>query len=366
MLRHVVARNELLAFDPAKQYHAHVAPVAEISTEIAAMSKDTEFKALQVSCTRDMRQNWAGGSSRRSNVVRLIVMALGLVSVAVVLLLPLPHVWKATWRAKLLDLGHIPLFAFLTLCVYWTAQRGQWFAFVLATSVAALCETAQAAVHRSADFFDFLRGVAGSLLAVVCLQAFKPIMSARRLVGYLVLAVAILAWPIADAFPKLWDAYTAYSSFPVICDFQTRWESVRWMKENMQIERVASEQSSGRWVGRMEFFSGSTRSSGAVLFPVVRDWTGYHQLCCEFYVPEDPMSILISIRDGRKVTGPLKRFDLEREYSAGDHRVCIDLEALARGEEFAPLDLSRVESFHLVLPNSDRPRTIFVRSIHLE
>jgi hypothetical protein len=312
----------------------------------------------------DRRLN--GSSVRRQTVLRFVLAVLPVVATAAALCMPLPNIWKATWRSKLLDLGHIPLFALLTLCLYRSGRFGTWSALGLAVMVAGVGELAQQAVHRSADVFDFLRGVTGALLAIVWLRAFSRPPSVQRLCGSLALAVALLVWPAADALPKMWDAYAAYRSFPVLCDFQSRWETTRWVKNHMKMERVPDQHGSGRWLGRMDFYPNAQGNSGAVLFPVVRDWTNYRQLCCEFSFTGEPLYILISIRDGRRVSEPLKRFDLVREYTAGGHQVCIDLRALARGDQFAPLDLSRVESFHFVVQHLGQPRTINLRSVRLE
>lgn len=299
-------------------------------------------------------------------MLRFVFVVLPVLATAALLFMPLPNFWKTPWRSKVLDLGHIPLFALLTICLHRSGILGRWSVLGLATIIAGVGELAQLAVHRSADVFDFLRGVTGALLAIVWLRVLDRPRNVQRLCGNFALAVALLAWPVADALPKLWDAYTAYRSFPVLCDFQSRWESTRWMKDHVRMDRVPDERGSERWLGRMEFCPNARGSSGAVLFPVVRDWTNYRQLCCEFSFTGDPLSILISIRDGRKVSEPLKRFDLDREYTAGDHRVSIDLSTLARGEQFAPLDLSRVESFHFVVQHVGEPRTVYLRSVRLE
>lgn len=106
--------------------------------------------------------------------------------------------------------------------------------------------------------------------------------------------------------------------------------------------------------------------SSAILFPVVRDWRGYSRLCFAFSFSGEPLTILISVRDGMKVEPPAKRFDLLRRYESGTHSVCIDLGSLARGDEFAPLDFSRVQSLHLGLNQLTGPRELLLHSVHLE
>jgi hypothetical protein len=219
---------------------------------------------------------------------------------------------------------------------------------------------------RSADFFDFLRGAIGSLLVVVFVRGFRRPISISSVLSHMAIAALLIVWPLADAVPKLWDAVEAYRSFPVICDFQTRWQSHRWSKDHATVERVSGAEWQGRWVGRMEFRPNEVNSAAVILFPVNRDWSQYHQLCCDFVVLNSTADLLISVRDGRRVTGPKKRFDMEREYLPGAHHVRIDLDSLARGDEFSPLDLTRIQSFHLVVQHMEQPKLLIVQKVWLE
>jgi hypothetical protein len=307
-----------------------------------------------------------GRSSFRTKWPRWALAGAAGLAVVAALGVPLPSSWRVPWWAKLSDLAHLPVFALLTWVVYRAVPWGWWPAVAAATMVAAACEAGQAVLGRSGNVADWVRGALGSLLAVVCGHAFAQPRTLPRVAGHLVLAAALVAWPVADALPALMDAVVAYRSFPVLCDFQTRWEVLRWYTENATLERVADPEAEARWAGRVEFLPGGRGFAGAVLFPVVRDWSGYRRLCCEFSVAGDPLALALSVRDGRKLPEPARRVHLERRYPAGRHRVCVDLPALARGEEFAPVDLARVESFHLVVSDLDRPRTVFVHGIRLE
>ena len=55
-----------------------------------------------------------------------------------------------------------------------------------------------------------------------------------------------------------------------------------------------------------------------------------------------------------------------RHYGVGDHHVTIDLEALARGDEFSPIDLTRIQSFHLVVRGTGAPQSVLIHRVYLE
>jgi VanZ family protein len=280
------------------------------------------------------------------------------------LLVPLPDSYRSVWLTKLFDLGHVPLFALVTVCFWWISGRSIRRAFGFSVALAVMGEIAQEFTGRSADLLDVLRGMLGALMAVLVVPVLAPPWRWRRLAGRLALVAALAAWPIWDCGPVLLDACEAARSFPVLSDWKSRWEATRWHTSAAHLER--EEAGSGQsWAGRLTV-SPHPGGSGAILFPVVRDWSGYRRLCCTFSFTGEPLSILISVRDGRKVEPPRKRFDLERRYPAGLHRVVIDLQELAAGTPFAPLDLSRIQSFHFLVTELTEPRTVLLHEIVLE
>lgn len=63
---------------------------------------------------------------------------------------------------------------------------------------------------------------------------------------------------------------------------------------------------------------------------------------------------------------PVRRFDWEQQYLAGRHDVAIDLQDLAAGNSFAPLDLTRVQSSHLVVAPGAESRALLLHRLYLE
>jgi hypothetical protein len=115
---------------------------------------------------------------------------------------------------------------------------------------------------------------------------------------------------------------------------------------------------------RFSFPPNLSRGTSAILFPVIRDWSEYETLEVSFEFEGKPLLFLISVRDGKKLPPELPRFDLWRRYSSGKHDVKIDLNELAQGGAFPPIELHRVQSLHLVA-FSDEPQSIVVRRIAL-
>jgi hypothetical protein len=86
---------------------------------------------------------------------------------------------------------------------------------------------------------------------------------------------------------------------------------------------------------------------------------------------------MLSIRDGKKSKPRPGLYSLVRRYAAGDHQVCIDLGQLARGgryrgkahqeihSEDTPVDVTRVQSFHLVAQRADDAKTLLFKRLYL-
>jgi hypothetical protein len=100
------------------------------------------------------------------------VASLAVLLTGVLLLMPLPRHWQGGgWRNTLLDLGHVPLFAALTLALR-GALGGQWYRPVLVSvAVAGLAEILQAGTSRSPSFPDFLHGSLGALAVGLVIRA---------------------------------------------------------------------------------------------------------------------------------------------------------------------------------------------------
>src|SRR5262245_61577659 len=216
--------------------------------------------------------------SDRRMYVPIAAFGVILAGVIALLVIPLPLSWRSGWFSKLLDLGHIPLFAMLTLMMHRLLRVRLSVACGFAITAAGAGELLQTMVQRSADFGDFVRGAIGSLVAALLVRACRTPRSLRNLVVSATLSIALLTWPVAEALPKLWDATVAYRAFPTIGDFTTRWSEQRWSTDQLVIERVTAERWPGEWIGRMDFFPSAQHSAAAVLFPVRRDWSSYRQL----------------------------------------------------------------------------------------
>ena len=237
----------------------------------------------------------------------------------------------------------------------------------VSVALAAAGEWGQSLVGRTASLADLARGVLGGVAAAVVLRCVlvRPV-HPEKVVGAGLVVVTVIGWAGYQYGAVFLDAFRAYRSFPVLADFRSRGAAERWRTESATVRRVAADGTEPAWVGELVFVPNEPNASWIVLLPVVRDWSAYRTLRCELFFRGAPLDLRLSIRDGRKVIRPQRRFDWHAHLAAGRHTVRIDLDAVARGGEFAPVDLARVQSFHFGLAGLRQPRTVVLERIYLE
>jgi hypothetical protein len=268
------------------------------------------------------------------------------------LLMPLPNDYRALWFGAASDTFHVPLFALLTYLLVQYCWPGQAIAVIgVALAVATGAELIQPLVGRSASWRDLAYGVLGVGMAAAAVQTKLPLAIRLALVALLGI------WPVAQAGPVVSDAIHAWRTFPVLADFAAPFATRRWLRNGTTIQPVGE-------LAQMHFDAHPQQGAGAILLPIVRDWTQYERLEVEFSFEGAPLLFLISVRDGKKLPPELPRYDLWKRYPPGRHRVEIDLAELARGGNFPPIELDRVQSLHLVAYD-DLPRTVLVWPIRL-
>ena len=263
------------------------------------------------------------------------------------------------WRDRLLDFGHVPLFAALLLALragFGPPLRGP---LLVTIGLAALAEIVQPCLGRSGGWIDFLRGALGALAAAAAVRAWELRRSRYRAVARAVLAAALLVWPVVEAAPYLADTVEGRRTFPVLADFSADREMLRWECDQAAVTREHGG-------GRLEFFPGPGAFSSAALRPVVADFSGYRWLCYEFRVTGAPLDLVTSLRTGTSASDRTTHTDVARTCAVGTHVARVDLAAMAARGRPEPLDLADVRSVILFVVRTREPRDIALTRIWLE
>jgi hypothetical protein len=287
--------------------------------------------------------------------------------VALLLLVPLPLRWHGGWQTSFFDLGHVPLFAVVTVCLWLLLGRSLFWAALISLVLAALGEVLQyeLAWGRTGDFADFVRGAVGVGIACVGVHAWQGPRTARRLTAHALAVAALLAWPLADTGPALLDAYEGYRAFPTLAEFQTPRELGRWECTQSVLRLADDPAQPGAPAGRLELLPGPEKYPGAELDPVVRDWNGYHRICCAFAVEGEPLQVVFSLRtEGRH--GHTTHYQVEKRYEPGEQTACLDLATAVAAGRPDPLDLGDVRKFHVFIIRPGHPHVLWLHRIWVE
>jgi hypothetical protein len=282
-----------------------------------------------------------------------------------VLFVPLPGRFQAPWIGCLLDLGHVPLFA----AVAWSVRQATGWrpmaAAAAALGLALAIEPLQTLVSRSASWGDVFRGACGVAIFVGWNFAGRLSPRRRRHAARFACIAGGVAPAIMLQWPLLYDSVEAWREFPVLADFSSPWETSRWAILGPQLswERDAD----GKGVGVLRRNATDRPHSAIVLFPIRRDWSAWKTLVVDFTVEAGSLPIMLSVRDGRRVHPPQRRFDFHDVYNIGRHRVSIDLAELAHGSgTVASINVAAVQSFHLVVGGQGAGRVLRLHRVWLE
>lgn len=293
------------------------------------------------------------GGGRATRPVWVVLAA---AATAALLLVELPAGRLGPWQNHILDFGHVPLFAALVLTLHaagWSL-RGS---LALAVAAAGAAEVVQPWVGRSGGWADFFRGAAGAAAAAAVVRA-RATCRARR-AAYAGLALALVAWPVAEVAPYLVDTADGWSAFPVLADFRTEREGRRWVFDQATVARDGG-------AGRVVLHPGPEPYSAVALRPVVQDFRGHRWLCWEVRVHDRPVTLVVSVRSGAGREVGTTHVQVERRLAVGDQVVRLDLSDLGPKARPVPLDLAEIREVQLFAVRTPEPVTLDVTRVWLE
>jgi hypothetical protein len=304
---------------------------------------------------------------RSSRIWARVVAAFAILLTGFLLLTPLPRHWQGGgWRNTLLDLGHVPLFAGLTVALR-RVLGGPWYRPVLVSiGVAALGELLQAGTNRSPSLLDLLHGSLGALAAGLVIRGWQGNRRLSVRLCHALAALVLAAWPFLEAAPGLLDEYRAWRDFPILADFEAPGSLSRWEPHQAVLSREPAPGQPEAWAGRLEFLTGPRDYPGAMLRHTVRDWSGYHRLCWSFTVEGSPLPLVFSVRGGPNRQDRSAHLDIGRTFPPGTHQFTLDLQSAVERARPGKLDQANVWYSLVFLVRPDRNRVVHLHCVWLE
>ncbi len=278
--------------------------------------------------------------------------------------MPLPFAWSIGWRASLLDLGHLPLFAGLTCLFCWWLKPRLVVPVLLVVALAGSAEVAQHFVGRTASWLDFANGSLAAGATGFLFVAFRPPSKIRRIAPGIVLALMCVTWPLVRMGPVILDAAKGYEQFPTLAGFESDSEMRRWHGQQAETERRTDP--AGHASARMTFHPGTEPYPSVLLSPIVHDLSEYRWICFDITSTSESLDLVVSIRGGPEDAGHTTHYQTGRRLLAGEQTLRVDLHAAASFSQPQALDLSQIWFVQLFLIKPTESRTVYLRRVWVE
>ncbi len=296
--------------------------------------------------------------------------------VGVLALTPLLFFGGPDWIAAYLstsvwNLGHIALFALITLALHpWRWLRGVrlWLAATVAALVVGLAiEAVQSQLGREADGQDLLRNLIGVWLVL----AWRPLLASHkigRVKPPMLILAAISALLLVFELGKTGVATAQQLELdrllPRLYDFSHTDPSPFWQG------RLASSPDHGAADSpslRIEL--GTERFSGVSLNRLPADWRRFDTLSVSLFNPgSEPLPLTLRINDLKHERGDnayADRYNTSLLLQPGPNRFELPLSEVAGAPRQRAMDMGRIHRVMLFAVNLPEPRVVYLQDLRL-
>ena len=267
---------------------------------------------------------------------------------------------------ELWDIGHIVCFA-LWGYGYAAWRRGAALrvgveVIILSLGVGALTELIQSQIGRSPSLNDVMSDLFGGALGYLlyCFWRYR----ASCWYAWLVLVVAsvcsvILMAPTAKAVA---DDFISWRQFPVIADFETPFEYLRW--SGSAGRRVVGKKGTADQ-HRLRVTFSTQRYSGITLRSTQTNWRGFRFFRLSVFNPADAFTMHMRIEDKLHDNSYSDRYNHSVVIVPGENLVEISLEKVAQAPKLRQLDLGQVSKVGLFVGKLTSPKTVYIDDVTL-
>lgn len=289
-------------------------------------------------------------------------LVLALFAVTPLLFVSTPD-WLGGYTGRAINnLGHIPLFAVVSLFLYRLLAFRPLTKWLLITAMVAVTGTGveylQTWVGRNASWDDVLRNLLGAWLALSWLSARSgPIIAARVVTS--IAALSQLVFTVAVGATE----YQVLRQLPVIANFETPFEEKRWHRD--RAVRSQEHVTEGKYSLKIHF--NTNRWSPAELGLLPRDWRGYDHLKFDIFNPDtEDLRILLRIDDLNRNWYETDRYNTWLDLKPGWNYLEISLDEVRLAPKDRELDMSQIRQIILSSNRLPQAKEIYTDNWRLE
>lgn len=235
--------------------------------------------------------------------------------------------------------------------------------FVAVLILGGSIELLQGHIGRTASWKDLGVNLTGGLFGLLFLAPGRVRMPWMLLRGGQGVVLALCLFLLYKPVVTLWDMNQAARQFPVLSDFETRFQAERWTSG--EIDRTLSR--TGRSSLRVEL--NTDTYSGTTLWRSFGNWENHEALNFSIYNPDpEPLVMTISIRDrehSRRGSEYRDRFNRKLTLDKGWNDIVIPVSDIENAPAERTMDLSRLTYVVIFAMNLPEPRTIYLDNVRL-
>ena len=307
-------------------------------------------------------------------------LGIGLLIALLLLLWPVPEMSRL-FRYSM-DLLHAPffaLFAFLLDQKWRRHQKGEsytlFFFWILLLILAIGLEAAQSWVDRNSNWRDGLANLlgitAGILFSFSCVTAKKN----HKWLS-LLFAILLIITGSLYGIRGIWDTLQARHDFPILADFESADELLRWQSREAHLAQSRQHATTGNFSGRLAL--GIGRYPGVSIELPANDWSAYQWLELDIVWPNKndsspiphtapkTLALRIKLEDEGPNNSIDDRFESTILLHSGKNRIQIPLAEITNGPVNRLLCLDAMSTLSLFVTNLKNPQTLFIDRIRLE
>ncbi len=274
------------------------------------------------------------------------------------------------YQSEIWNLGHIGYF-FLLISVLFPlierslpSQLSRLIVSILITLLlSGVIEMIQLMVGRMASVNDVINNLVGCLFALYRCQ-FRQLKQRGKKVALLWVLLLLLFWRLVPLLSITVDSAFAYNKHPVVADFETPFELLRWSSVfPLQVSQGGSNQ-------LVVHLKPVGQYQGVTLFPRVANWSGYSLLRFEVYNSGAQMwrlhlRINDQMHDESEMQHYNDRYNTTLPLNPGWNSFQIDLKQLKAAPASRQMNMNNISKVDLFFTNEPSLATIRIDNIVL-
>jgi len=280
-----------------------------------------------------------------------------------------PRSYKCFW-----DLGHILFFSIFSylILVNWpkrfetTFLRQGIFVIFIVICLGGLVEFAQTGSIRTPDIMDLIRDIIGALVALSFWAPARKRVSKVKLRIWQAISATFVALAFLPLAIALLDERKALKQFPVLADFESRFEIDRWTGDaDFSIDHETYHH--GKASLKVELNTSLYSGVGLKYFP--ENWQHYNELQLSIFNPDpEPIQLTCRIHDRQHTRGLqlyADRFNRKFSISSGWNLIRIQLKEIENAPHNRNMALSQIQGLGIFAISLSKPRTVYVDYVRL-